>query len=59
MEEWKIKIINDLENRLSDLLLEWEGFESLTTDDINEFYGFVNDCQISTMIKELKETLGE
>ena len=41
-----------LENGINDILLEVA--DDLTPEDLNEHYGFMNDCQLAEMLRELK-----
>lgn len=57
MDEKKIKLINKLESELDDLFTEWEGFDEISPEDLNEYYGFINDCQLAKKLREIKADL--
>jgi len=48
------RILTNFANRLDDLMVE-DLLGQVTPEQINEYYGWVNDCQIAEMLRKLQE----
>lgn len=49
------RTLTKFENALDDIISEYLVETDITEEQINEYYGFGNNCQIAEMLKEARE----
>lgn len=49
------KLMSHFETKLDDLIGEHLAETDITTEQVNEYYGFRNDCQIAERLIETRE----
>jgi len=56
MREEALEVLNKFDSALEDLISEYL-YESVTPEEVNEYYGTIKDCQIAEILRDLKRRL--
>lgn len=50
------ELMGHFQEKLEDIIVEYLEFTDITTEQVNKYYSFGNDCPISVVLGELRES---